>query len=183
LEKSRKWIIRDGFTGISRNGSGAPMARGWKKSLGFLTLLLRSFSLYRRREIYWAGRFAASDARKLRQMEPSGRDSTQDWLLPTDSVPPLLSELEARIDEAVAIARASEEAVRVVGAAAADAAGQARRAAELAERASAAAIAASTVAAAPTPLEDASLRGFTERADRVMARLRAVERRLTPARG
>ena len=40
LEKSRKWIIREGLTGISRSGSGAPIAWGWKKSLGFLTLLL-----------------------------------------------------------------------------------------------------------------------------------------------
>src|SRR4051812_23942107 len=35
LEKSRKWIIREGRTGISRAGSGASMARGLKKSLGF----------------------------------------------------------------------------------------------------------------------------------------------------
>src|SRR4051794_19446168 len=34
LEKSRKWIIREGRTGISRAGSGASMARGLKKSLG-----------------------------------------------------------------------------------------------------------------------------------------------------
>src|SRR3954466_974172 len=34
LEKSRKWIIRDGLTGISASGSGAPMARGLKKSRG-----------------------------------------------------------------------------------------------------------------------------------------------------
>ena len=38
FEKSRKWIIRDGVTGISRSGSGAPMASGWKKSLGCLKL-------------------------------------------------------------------------------------------------------------------------------------------------
>jgi hypothetical protein len=42
LEKSRKWIIRDGLTGISRSGSGAPIASGWKKSLGFLNLFPRS---------------------------------------------------------------------------------------------------------------------------------------------
>src|SRR6185503_7435910 len=36
FEKSRKWIIRDGVTGISRSGSGAPIASGWKKSLGCL---------------------------------------------------------------------------------------------------------------------------------------------------
>src|SRR5919108_4794466 len=34
FEKSRKWIIRDGLKGISRTGSGAPMASGLKKSLG-----------------------------------------------------------------------------------------------------------------------------------------------------
>src|SRR3954465_15474598 len=31
---SKKWIIRDGLNGISRSGSGAPMARGLKKSRG-----------------------------------------------------------------------------------------------------------------------------------------------------
>ncbi len=34
LEKSRKWIIREGLKGISRTGSGASMARGLKKSRG-----------------------------------------------------------------------------------------------------------------------------------------------------
>ena len=34
LEKSRKWIIREGLNGISRAGSGAPIARGLKKSRG-----------------------------------------------------------------------------------------------------------------------------------------------------
>src|SRR3954464_4719084 len=34
LEKSRKWIIREGLTGISRTGSGASRARGLKKSRG-----------------------------------------------------------------------------------------------------------------------------------------------------
>src|SRR3954454_21574503 len=34
FEKSRKWIIRDGLNGISASGSGAPMARGFKKSPG-----------------------------------------------------------------------------------------------------------------------------------------------------
>ena len=34
LEKSRKWIIRDGVTGISGSGSGAPIASGWKKARG-----------------------------------------------------------------------------------------------------------------------------------------------------
>src|SRR5450755_3717977 len=35
LEKSRKWIIRDGLKGISRIGSGAPMASALPKSRGF----------------------------------------------------------------------------------------------------------------------------------------------------
>jgi hypothetical protein len=108
-------------------------------------------------------------------MESAERDSTQDWLLPEGSAPPLLKDLELRIDEALAIARASEQAVGAVGEAAIDAARQAHRAAELAERASAAALAASQPAATTvsTP-EDPSLRGFSERADRVVARLRAV---------
>src|ERR1700761_8473589 len=37
LEKSRKWIIRDGLKEISRIGSGAPIARGLPKSRGFRT--------------------------------------------------------------------------------------------------------------------------------------------------
>ena len=51
FEKSRKWIIRDGLTGISRSGSGAPIACGWKKSLGFLKLLLGFWICDR--GIYW----------------------------------------------------------------------------------------------------------------------------------
>src|SRR5919106_7006210 len=34
FEKSRKWIMREGVTGISRRGSGASMASGLKKSRG-----------------------------------------------------------------------------------------------------------------------------------------------------
>jgi hypothetical protein len=109
-------------------------------------------------------------------MEGTERDRTQDWLLPEGTAPPLLSELEQRIDEALVIAKASEKAVVVVGDAALDAAQQARRAAELAERATAAAL--SIVPPVPEkPSEDAALRSFSERADRVVARLRALERR------
>jgi hypothetical protein len=35
--KLRKWIIREGLNGISISGSGAPMARGLKKSRGLRT--------------------------------------------------------------------------------------------------------------------------------------------------
>ena len=35
FEKSRKWIIREGLNGISRIGSGAPIASGLPKSRGF----------------------------------------------------------------------------------------------------------------------------------------------------
>jgi len=56
------------------------------------------------------------------------RDTTQDWIVPRGSVP-LVGELEARIDEALVIARASEDGVREVGEMALDAARQARRAA------------------------------------------------------
>ena len=75
-------------------------------------------------------------------MATAERDSTQEWLLPEDARPPLLSELEARIDEAMATAKGAESAVVTIGAAALDAAEQARYAAELAERASAAMLAA-----------------------------------------
>ena len=34
FDAGRKWIIRDGRTGISRTGSGAPTASGRKKSFG-----------------------------------------------------------------------------------------------------------------------------------------------------
>ena len=79
-------------------------------------------------------------------IEGEARDNTQDWIVPAGTVP-LLSELEARIDEALVIARSSEEGVREVGEMALDAARQARRAAEAAEAASVAAAAA--VAAGP----------------------------------
>jgi hypothetical protein len=116
-------------------------------------------------------------------MEAAERDSTQDWLLPEGSAPPLLSELEQRIDEALIIAKASEKAVVEVGEAALDAAQQARRAADIAERATAAALSAtapdpvSPVTAPEKSSEDAALRSFSGRADRVVARLRALERR------
>jgi hypothetical protein len=120
------------------------------------------------------------------------RDSTQEWRLPADAVPPLISELEARIDLALATARASEEAVSEVGAAAIDAAKQARRAAESAERASAVALtlarAEPPARAEPSPpepgaqVDDPSLSGFIGRADRVLARLRALERGSSRAR-
>jgi hypothetical protein len=176
LEKSRKWIIRDGFTGISRSGSGAPIASGWKKSLGFLNLLLGSLGRLGKESIQTAAGGGPSHlppgrALNLEGMEASERDSTRDWLLPEHSRPPLLSELEARIDEALATARASEAAVMAVGAAALDAADQARRAAELAERASAAMLGGRP---APDADEDDVLRDFTARADRVAARLRHV---------
>jgi hypothetical protein len=106
-------------------------------------------------------------------MEAADRDSTQDWLLSEGSRPPLLSELEDRIDEAMIIAKASEKAVMAVGDAALDAAQQARRAADLAERASVAALSA-TAALPQAPLEDVALHGFSERADRVEARLSAL---------
>jgi len=34
FEKSRKWIIREGVTGISDSGAGAPIASGLTKSRG-----------------------------------------------------------------------------------------------------------------------------------------------------
>jgi 3-deoxy-D-arabino-heptulosonate 7-phosphate (DAHP) synthase len=112
-------------------------------------------------------------------MDAAAAESTQDWLVPEGSRPPTIGELERRIDEALVTARASEAAVMTVGAAAFDAAEQARRAAELAERASAAALAGGrpTAAAAALPgEEEEDLRDFSERADRLVARLRQLQR-------
>jgi hypothetical protein len=120
-------------------------------------------------------------------VEGAERDDTQDWLLPEGSGPPLLSELEERIDEALIVAKASEKAVMAVGDAALDAAEQARRAADLAERATAAVL--SAVPAQPEvrlpalPPEDDALRSFSERADRLVERLRALERIPLPTSG
>jgi hypothetical protein len=117
-------------------------------------------------------------------MDGSHGEVTEDWLLPGHARPPLIGELERRVDEAIATARASEEAVMTVGASALDAAEQARRAAELAERASAAALdAQGKVAllvqgppAPPADERDESLNDFSERADRLVARLRQLQR-------
>lgn len=146
-------------------------------------------------------------------MEGAERDDTKDWQLSEAAAPPLLSELERRIDEAMIVAKASEKAVMAVGDAALDAADQARRAADLAERATEAVL--NGVAAAerrggaagrpeggegaasdgngegggtgsvgsPFAPEDAALRSFSERADRVVARLQALERLSVPAQG
>jgi hypothetical protein len=104
-----------------------------------------------------------------------GEIATHEWRLVEAEKPPLIGELVERIDEAVAIARASEAAVMTVGAAALDAAEQARRAADLAERASAS-ISAGTGDERPMRLvtDDDGLRDFAARADRVAERLRAL---------
>lgn len=115
-------------------------------------------------------------------MDAVPAESTQDWLVPEGSRPPTIAELERRIEEALVTARASEAAVMTVGAAAFDAAEQARRAAELAERASAAALDAGGDRPAFPPAvpaaeeEEGGLRDFSERADRLVARLRQLQR-------
>jgi len=138
-------------------------------------------------------------------------ESTQDWLLPEHSRPPLIGELERRVELALTMARASEAAVVTVGAAAISAAEQAERAAGLAEKASATAleaqdrVAAMTLApvtapppaASPSPRsavvpegddsprssaeKDDSLSDFSARADRLVARLRQLQRVPLPA--
>lgn len=117
-------------------------------------------------------------------MDDAAPDNTEDWLLPEQTRPPLIGELERRIDAALATARASEAAVATIGASALDAAKQARRAAELAERASVAAVNAQgrveSMAAKPAPErepeDDDSLGDFSRRADRLVARLRQLQR-------
>ncbi|MDX6627598.1 MAG: hypothetical protein QOE56_2587 [Solirubrobacterales bacterium] len=123
-------------------------------------------------------------------MENGGRDSTDDWQLPARSLPPTLAELEARIDEALTIARASEAAVVTVGAAAIESAEQARRAADLAVKASEAASRAADGTGARGPAdtngaaaahaaahEDDRLVRFRQRADRLGARFTQLSRR------
>jgi multidrug resistance efflux pump len=128
-------------------------------------------------------------------------DTTSDWLLPEASRPPLIGELEQRVEQALATARASEDAVMTVGAAAIDAAEQARRAAELAEKASisardaqervAAVVAARRTLGGSIEVGDEersseaegedSLSDFSARADRLVARLRRLQRVPLPA--
>ena len=108
-------------------------------------------------------------------------ETTGEWLLPQGSRPPLIGELERRIEVALATARASEAAVMTVGAAALDAAEQARRAAELAERASLAVAerrgpSIPEAPPAPSELGGRSLGDFSARADRLVARLRQLQR-------
>jgi hypothetical protein len=126
-------------------------------------------------------------------MTDASGESTQDWLLPEHSRPPLIGELERRVELALTMARASEAAVVTVGAAAISAAEQAERAAGLAEQASATAleaqdrVAAMTLAPTPSgeqsgePGEDDSLSDFSARADRLVARLRQLQRVPLPA--
>jgi hypothetical protein len=135
-------------------------------------------------------------------MADATAESTQDWLLPEHSRPPLIGELERRVELALTMARASEAAVVTVGAAAISAAEQAERAAGLAEKASATALEAqdrvAAMALAPSPSthsavapeeddspggaeEDDSLSDFSARADRLVARLRQLQRVPLPA--
>jgi hypothetical protein len=125
-------------------------------------------------------------------MAEGERDSTGEWILSAEARPVTLAQLEQRIDHALAVARSSEAAALEIGAAAIEAAEQARRAAEMAERASAGAARSAAVAVeSPTAAEEAnggagleraeleleefdSLWEFTQRADRVAARLRAM---------
>lgn len=112
-------------------------------------------------------------------MEASARDSTEEWLLPEGAAPPTIAALEARIDEAIAIARSSEAAAMTVADAAIQSATQARRAAELAERASAAAVAAGEGHGAQQRQhagEDRMTR-FVRRADSLSTRLARLQRR------
>jgi hypothetical protein len=109
-------------------------------------------------------------------MGDQARNSAEDWTLSAQARPPLLGELVERIDEALAIARASEAAVMTVGAAALDAAEQAKRAAELAQRASTAMNGSASGSAEPASGDEGAMGDFTARADRVAERLRRLQR-------
>jgi hypothetical protein len=75
------------------------------------------------------------------------RDHTGEWRIEPGRRPASVAELEGRIDTAIALAEAAEEAAMEIGAASLEAAEQARRAAELAESASIASQAAARSAA------------------------------------
>ena len=123
------------------------------------------------------GRGVCPPPQYLQPMAGAAADSTQDWLLPERSRPPLIGELALKVEEALATARASEAAVMPVGAAALDAAEQAKRAAELAERASAAMLAPAPVRGSVVPgAEEEPLRDFHARADYLASRLQRLQR-------
>jgi len=114
-------------------------------------------------------------------VENGSRDDTSEWLLPDRAAPATVAELETRIDEAIAIARASEAAAAAIGEAAIESAEQARRAADLALEASEAAGRAHGVnggnrGGAQTPRDDRLLL-FPRRAERVGARFAQLQRR------
>jgi hypothetical protein len=116
-------------------------------------------------------------------VDPAASETTQDWLVPEGSRPPLIGELERRIEEALATARASEAAVMTVGAAAFDAAEQAKRAADLAERASAAMLDAAPRAEPAPVFGQDRLRDFHTRADFIASRLQKLQRVPLPSGG
>jgi hypothetical protein len=126
--------------------------------------------------------------------EGASRDDAEDWVLTEAARPRSFAELEARIETAISVAHACEEAVALVGADAIESAAQARRAAELAERAAIAAEGARALAVVPPPApaapsalaanpavfplpsdEDLRLSHFIDRADRLVARLRHLQ--------
>lgn len=109
-------------------------------------------------------------------MADQARNGAEDWTLPAQARPPLLGELVERIDEALAIARASEAAVMTVGAAALDAAEQAKRAAELAKQASLAMNGSAATTQPESVRAEGAMGDFTARADRVAERLRRLQR-------
>jgi hypothetical protein len=119
-------------------------------------------------------------------IEGTQRDNTEDWIVPRTAVP-TIAELEARIDEALVIARASEEGVREVGEMAIEAAREAKRAADAAEAAVAraaepepapeppmAVIETESEVDEPEPRFEVRFRRFSERADRLSGRLRRL---------
>lgn len=119
-------------------------------------------------------------------IEGTQRDNTEDWIVPRAAVP-TIAELEARIDEALVIARASEEGVREVGEMAIEAAREAKRAADAAEAAAAKAVEPEPDPEPPVavietepeieesePRFEDRFRRFSERADRLSGRLRRL---------
>src|SRR3954470_8437333 len=83
LEKSRKWIIREGRTGISRAGSGASIASALKKSRG---LRIRSWRLGD--GFQDLGRRGAQILLHVIPCEPQGEPAGENGLAVPAGIPP-----------------------------------------------------------------------------------------------
>jgi hypothetical protein len=187
FEKSRKWIIREGPKGISRSGSGAPIASGLKKSRGFRKWLLVVVGEAAAKSSAVLTPEAAANVRS--PVDGGERDTTQDWLVPDEpsgapGEPPLrISAVgqerqgNGRPQPAAALESDQREALRIAASAADSAQSSAATALAAAEIADDSSI---RVQRAEGRVEQVALRAEGVLA-RIEARERAAERRAAEA--